>query len=269
VAHGVARQAKALDGTAAVTEEMSAGVQQIAANANLVENTTDKTTAAAASGRMAIEAAVKQMSKIEESVTGSALIVSKLGDSSKQIGEIIDTIAGIASQTNLLALNAAIEAARAGEHGRGFAVVAEEVRKLAEQSEMATKQITALISVIQADTEKAVSAMASGTKEVIMGTEAVNTAGQAFAEITALVLNVSDQVQGITKAIDTMALDSQHIVGAVTRIDELSKKATGEAQTVSAATEEQSASMQQVAASSQSLATSAMELRDAVSKFRV
>jgi methyl-accepting chemotaxis protein len=269
VAEGAEEQLKAADNSTAVVEEMSANFEEAAATGSQVAAQSALTANKAKEGETAVANAVKQMASIEQTVNASAKVVKELGKRSKEIGQIVEAISGIANQTNLLALNAAIEAARAGEHGRGFAVVAEEVRKLAEQSEMATKQITALISVIQADTEKAVSAMDSGTKEVIMGTEAVNTAGQAFAEITALVLNVSDQVQGITKAIDTMALDSQHIVGAVTRIDELSKKATGEAQTVSAATEEQSASMQQVAASSQSLATSAMELRDAVSKFRV
>ena len=88
--------------------------------------------------------------------------MATLGDRSQEVGQIVDTISGIAGQTNLLALNAAIEAARAGEQGRGFAVVAEEVRKLAEQSQEAAKHIADLISHIQADTEDAVQAMQEG-----------------------------------------------------------------------------------------------------------
>jgi len=94
---------------------------------------------------LAVEKAITQMGHIEESVIRSAHVVAKLGERSKQIGQIVDTISGIAGQTNLLALNAAIEAARAGEQGRGFAVVAEEVRKLAEQSQDAAKQIPSII----------------------------------------------------------------------------------------------------------------------------
>lgn len=168
-----------------------------------------------------------------------------------------------------MALNAAIEAARAGEQGRGFAVVAEEVRKLAEQSQGATKQIASLIGEIQGDTDQAVLAMDNGTREVRLGAEVVNAAGQAFQEIAGLVTHESDQVKEISSTIDQMAIGSQQIVGLVNQIDSLSKKVTGEAQTVSAATEEQSASMEEISSSSQSLATLAQNLQEAVSKFRV
>ncbi|KYZ76174.1 chemotaxis protein [Anaerosporomusa subterranea] len=269
VAHGVSRQTKALDGTAAITEEMSAGVQQIAANANLVENTTDRTTAAAATGRNTVEAAVRQMSKIEESVSGSAQIVAKLGDSSKQIGEIIDTIAGIASQTNLLALNAAIEAARAGEQGRGFAVVAEEVRKLAEGSEQAARQIATIISQIQADTEGAVVAMNQGTKEVAAGANVVQSAGATFNDIANQLGGVSGQIKEITAAIHELAQGSQQIVASVRDIDQVSKQTAEQTETVSAATEEQAAAMGEIASSSQSLAKLAEELQHSIRRFRV
>ena len=196
-------------------------------------------------------------------------MVAELGDRSKAIGQIVATISGIAGQTNLLALNAAIEAARAGEQGRGFAVVAEEVRKLAEQSQEATKQISALIGAIQSDTEQAVTAMDNGTREVKLGTEVVNAAGQAFQEIVGLVGQVSDQIKEVSATIEQMAIGSQQIVGSVNQIDLLAKEAAAQAQTVSAATEEQSASMEEIASSSQSLAQLAMELRDAVGKFHV
>ena len=183
--------------------------------------------------------------------------------------EVVSFIKNIAGQTNLLGLNAAIEAARVGEQGRGFAVVAEEVRKLAEQSQEATKQISELIGGIQGDTEQAVAAMDNGTREVKLGAEVVNTAGQAFHEIVTLVEQVSDQVREVSSTIEQMAIGSQQIVESVNRIDHLSKEAAGQAQTVSAATEEQSASMEEIASSSQSLAQLALELRDAVGKFRV
>jgi len=116
-------------------------------------------------GGQTIELAIAQMGKIETTVNSSAQVVSKLGERSKEIGQIVATISGIAGQTNLLALNAAIEAARAGEQARGFTVVAEEVRKLAEQSQEATKKIAVLIGEIQGDTDNAVVAMNNGTRE--------------------------------------------------------------------------------------------------------
>ncbi|HWR44685.1 methyl-accepting chemotaxis protein [Sporomusa sp.] len=269
VAKGMEAQLATANDTSAVVQQMSASIQQVAANANDVAGKSAQAADKASEGNKSVHQAVNQMANVEQTVATSAGVVAKLGERSQEIGQIVDTISGIAGQTNLLALNAAIEAARAGEQGRGFAVVAEEVRKLAEQSQEAAKQIATLISEIQGDTNKAVEAMSHGTREVKKGTEVVNASGQAFEEIAVLVTQVSLQIKGITTAIGQMAAGSQQIVGSVNQIDELSKKASGEAQTVSAATEEQSASMEEIASSSQALARLAMDLRDAVSKFQI
>lgn len=269
VAGGSTAQLKAVDNATTVVEQISTGIQQIAANANSVAATAERASDAARDGRYAVEKANGQMITVEKSVGGSAQVVSKLGERSKEIGQIVDTISGIAGQTNLLALNAAIEAARAGEQGRGFAVVAEEVRKLAEQSHDAAKQIATLIADIQIETDKAVVSMADGTREVRLGTEVVNAAGDAFSEIASLVGQVSDQIQGITAEIQKMASGSQQIVISMRNIDEISKDTAGQMQTVSAATEEQSASMEEIASSSQALARMAEELRTIVSRFKV
>lgn len=269
VAQGAEKQANAVNTTAAVVEQMSAGVQQIAANANSVTGVADRAAAAAKLGGKAIEAAVLQMESIDKTVSASAQVVTKLGERSQEIGQIVDTIAGIAGQTNLLALNAAIEAARAGEQGRGFAVVAEEVRKLAEQSQEAAKQIASLIGEIQGETGRAVTAMNDGTREVKSGTEVVNSAGQSFREIMTLVTQVLAQVREISAAIQQMASGSQQIVVSVKDIERISKDTAGQTQTVSAATEEQAASMEEVAASSQALAKMADELQEAIKKFKI
>jgi len=269
VATGAEKQVNAINETSAVVEQMTASLQQVANNSNLVAGQSAKAAVMAQEGGKSVEKAVNQMTKIEQTVNHSAQVVTTLGTRSKEIGEIVDTISGIAGQTNLLALNAAIEAARAGEQGRGFAVVAEEVRKLAEQSQDAAKKIATLISEIQGDTDNAVVAMSEGTREVKIGTEVVTNAGHAFGEIAALVTDVSNQVKEISAALQQMESGSQQIITSVKEIDGLSKNAAGEAQTVSAATEEQSASMEEIASSSQSLAKMAQDLQETVSKFRV
>ena len=269
VSSGANAQLAAATDTSAIVEQMSAGIEQIAANANLVAGQSEQAAGKAINGGAAVDKAVSQMTLIENTVNTSAQVVAVLGERSKEIGQIVDTISGIAGQTNLLALNAAIEAARAGEQGRGFAVVAEEVRKLAEQSEEAAKKIASLIGEIQIDTDKAVEAMNNGTREVKTGADVVNAAGVSFREIADLVTEVSEQVKQMSGAIQQMATGSQQIVDSVKQIGDLSKNSAGEAQSVSAATEEQLASMEEISSSSRALATLAQELQTAVTKFRV
>jgi len=269
VASGTNEQLVANNEAAAVVEQMSASIQQVAVNTNQVTAQSALAEDKAQEGGKAVDKAVTQMSNIENTVNTSAKVVAKLGERSQEIGHIVDTISGIAGQTNLLALNAAIEAARAGEQGRGFAVVAEEVRKLAEQSQEATKKITDLIGEIQGDTQKAVIAMNDGTREVKTGAEVVNAAGAAFCEIAELVTHVTRQVKEISSEIQQIASSSQQIVGSVQRIDELSQISASESQSVSAATEEQMASMEEIASSSEALSKLAYDLQTAVSKFKI
>ena len=144
--------------------------------------------------------------------------------------------------------------------------MAEEVSKCAEQSQDAAPKIVTLIGKIQGDTDKAVAAMTNGTREVKLGAEVVNASGKAFRKIAAMVALGSSEMKEISVAVEHMSLGSLQIVGSVKQIVELSKKTSGEPQTVSAATEEHSASMEEIAASSQALA---INFREAVSKFQI
>ncbi|WP_434131180.1 methyl-accepting chemotaxis protein [Sporomusa sphaeroides] len=269
MARGSENQVQVISHASGAIEHMSVNIEQITDKVKAVAEVSGKTATAARDGEQAVYSAIKQMTNIEKTVTDSAAVVSKLGERSQEIGQIIDTIAGIAGQTNLLALNAAIEAARAGEQGRGFAVVAEEVRKLAEQSHGATQQIAGLIQEIQADTERAVKAMGTGTGEVKLGTSLVSSAETAFHEISAMVNQVSLQVNEVTVAVQQVAQGSQAVVSSIRQVENIARDAATETGTISAATEEQTASMEEIASASQSLAQLAEKIQVAVAKFRV
>jgi methyl-accepting chemotaxis protein len=269
VANGANEQLTAANETSTIVLQMSAGIQSVAVNTTQAAKQSAEAAIKAKDGGNTVAKAVSQMAYIEDTVNSSAEAVATLGNRSKEIGEIVNTISGIAGQTNLLALNAAIEAARAGEQGRGFAVVASEVRKLAEQSNEAAQKIAEMIGEIQGDTDKAIVAMNDGTREVKNGAEVVNAAGAAFQDIVKLISQVSAQVDAISVAIQQIANGSQKIVGSVKKIDDFSKTSASEAQTVSAATEEQSASIEEIASSSEALSKLGQELQAAVVKFRV
>jgi len=269
VAEGAEKQTLAIDKTMSVVNQISEQIKQTAATVQKVKDMTSQTVDIAKSGGNTMRTAVDQMSTIEVKVGYSAQVVTNLGARSKEIGNIVDTISGIAGQTNLLALNAAIEAARAGEQGKGFAVVAEEVRKLAEQSQESAKQIAFLINEIQGETNNAVVAIQEGTNEVKTGAAAVDNVKKNFQEIIVAIEQVTTQVEQILTATQVIVLSNQEIVGAVKEIDDVSKSTSSQTQNVSAVTQEQSASMEEIAASSNSLANMAGELQSLVENFKV
>ena len=201
-------------------------------------------------------------------MTSSAALVDKLGERSQEIGQIVDTISGIAGQTNLLALNAAIEAARAGDSGRGFAVVAEEVRKLAEQSQTATQQIAELISTIQSDTESAIASMQKGRSSVGEGAKSVEDLRTIFKQIKERVDGVLQQVSRVSDSVAAVTTDAKNVVQQVETIDQYGKQVSADMQSVSAATEEQSSSSEEIAGANDSLSKLAQDPQSSLQRFK-
>jgi methyl-accepting chemotaxis protein len=268
-AKGAERQTKAVTDAVALVQQIATRVRQGAADAQNTVGITDKAVGAALAGNKAVDMAIQQMNSIRQTVDDSACVVTELGERSKEIGQIVGTIAGIAGQTNLLALNAAIEAAQAGEQGRGFAVVADEVRKLAEQSQQAAEQISTLITDILGKTDRAVAVMTNGTHEVQKGTEVVDQAGKVFREIDEHVKEVAGIAQETSKGLNELANISQRVLDAVGEVEKFSREISGQTQTISAASEEQNAAMREISSSSQSLAKLATQLQNAINKFKI
>ncbi|SFL97968.1 methyl-accepting chemotaxis protein [Pelosinus propionicus] len=269
VASGASSQLTAIDKAVSISQQMADAIAHIAQSASEVSARSSETAVIAEEGGKSVAAAVGQMATINNAVSQSAAVIDRLGESSRQIGEIVDVIRNIAGQTNLLALNAAIEAARAGEAGRGFAVVADEVRKLAEQSQMAAQKIAQIIGCIQQETSTAVQAMNAGSVEVNRGTETITSSGKQFQDIIELVQNLNRQIINISAATQQLSVSSDSVVGSVSDIKTIAVETSAGAEGISAATEEQSASMQQIAAASQAMSSMAEKLKTEVNKFQL
>ena len=269
VAESCGEQLTAVNHAGGQTNELASHMNEFQESITSAHRTVQSASETASTGSKEVGKAVEEMHFIETAVGESAQVIAGLGEESKKIGTIVDTISEIAAQTNLLALNAAIEAARAGEHGRGFAVVADEVRKLAEQSQDAAGRIAELIGAIQRAASQAVAAMETGTEQVKSGTGAVTKAGDTFQQIADMVNQVADASGRMSQTVQELAGGTAQISRAVQTIDEMSRKVSGESETVSAATEEQTSTMNEIANASRSLAEMAQKLQEAAARFQI
>lgn len=243
-------------------------IEELRKTAATVADHANTTNEQALAGSKAIESAVNQILSVERIVNNSASTVDKLGQRSKEIGQIVEAISGIAEQTNLLALNAAIEAARAGSQGRGFAVVADEVRKLAEESQDAAQKIATLIKDIQNDTDDAVKSMHEGSVAVREGTKSVEQLRTNFDNIGAASQDMSDASNNMVRELDVVSEDSVNIKTRSMKISDASAKVSTEMESVSAASQQQSASAEEIASASDALANLAQDLQTSLQKFQ-
>ncbi|MCE5323291.1 methyl-accepting chemotaxis protein [bacterium] len=297
VASGAQAQARQVENTVALIQQISSSIEDVAKLSQDSAVNGQRVSEVAADGGKEVIEAVDGMHRIKQATDRVAEMVIKLGESSQQIGAIVETIDDIAEQTNLLALNAAIEAARAGEHGKGFAVVADEVRKLAERSSKATGEIADLIGDIQEMTKSAVEAMNHGSQEVSDGTELANRAGEALkniqssiegivgeihqisanaqhvssssADVVRSIENVSSVTQQTTAAAQEMSASSTEVCHQIEQVAALSEQNAAATEEVSATTEEQNAAAEELNASAEELADMAGQLQELVSHFKL
>ncbi|MCB9104729.1 MAG: HAMP domain-containing protein [Anaerolineales bacterium] len=297
VAQGAQEQAAAITRGAMMANQIADTIEQIAQGAEAAADKGANSTQTAQTGAQTVQHAIETLDSIKLAVELAGEKVTEMGHLSGQIGGIVETIDDIASQTNLLALNAAIEAARAGEHGKGFAVVADEVRKLAEMSATATKEIVDLIRNIQNRVAEAIQAMAQSSAEVNNGAIQAEQAGQALTNILELIEgmqqdaadavrlttqaraaseelsstmdSISAVVEENTASTEEMAATSIVVQEEIESIANVSRENATMVEEVSASTEEMSAQAEEVTASAQVMAEMAEKLRQTVAQFKV
>jgi twitching motility protein PilJ len=235
--------------------EMAGRINEVSAQAQESAMVARQSMQAAESGLYAVQSTIGGMNNIRDQIQETSKRLKRLGESSQEIGEITELISDITEQTNVLALNAAIQAASAGEAGRGFSVVAEEVQRLAERSADATRQIAALVKMIQTDAQNAIGAMERSAQGVVTGAQLSDNAGSALTEIDRVSRRVVEQVERISSATLSEA--------------GLAKGLAENIQQIFASTEQTAVGTRATANQVRELSRNAQELRQSVARFKV
>ena len=249
------RQSTEITAAGRAVLDMAHSMGEVSARALEAARVARQSLEAAGKGASAVDDSISGMNEIRNQIQETSKRIKRLGESSQEIGEIVELISDITEQTNVLALNAAIQAATAGEAGRGFSIVAEEVQKLAERSGEATKQIAAIVKTIQTDTQEAVLAMESSTRDVIEGAGLADAAGQALKEISIVSNNLAALIGNISSDTEQQAATAKRVAGATEEILRV--------------TEQTSAGTRKTAVSIGQLASLADELKGSVAGFKV
>ncbi|MDR0673478.1 MAG: methyl-accepting chemotaxis protein [Zoogloeaceae bacterium] len=235
--------------------QMAKSMNDVSSHAGQSAQVARASLSAADKGATAVQDSIRSMDEIRVQIQETSKRIKRLGESSQEIGEIVELISDITEQTNVLALNAAIQAASAGEAGRGFTVVAEEVQRLAERSAEATKQISALVKTIQTDTQDAVSAMEQSTQGVVEGAKRSDAAGQALSEIGQVSRDLAALIENISSATQKQSLSATQIAELMQDILRITQQTTVSTNRTAEAVDE--------------LTALASELRGSVAGFRV
>ncbi|MEM9587809.1 MAG: methyl-accepting chemotaxis protein [Planctomycetota bacterium] len=248
-------QAEQITGTTKQVQSITDSFQQVAAKTRDSAKVAEKARETASRGLQAVTDTVEGMQRIRNQVQETSKRIKRLGESSQEIGEIVQLIADIADRTSILALNASIQAAMAGDAGQGFAVVAEEVERLAERSNDATKQIATLIKAIQTETSEAITDMEESTREVVEGSQLATQAGATLSEIDRVSSQLAELISEVSGSAEGQVGAAKQIAGTMGQISETTRT---------------SAEQSQLAANSVGRLTElATQLRDSVSQFRV
>ncbi|WP_442602209.1 methyl-accepting chemotaxis protein [Paenibacillus sp. KN14-4R] len=265
---GEAQAVQSLE-SATATDEMSEGIKRIAESATIAFDTSAHSAEQVEVGNTSLQRSMNQMHTIRDNVNSISQRVEDLNERSGQIGEMVSTITRISTQTNLLALNASIEAAHAGEHGKGFAVVALEVRKLAEQSNSTSKQVSEIVSAIQSDIISIVTAMTNTQKETESGIIFIQDTQTSFTHILEATKRVVMQIEEASAATEQMSASTSQIASSVDHIANLSGETLASTQNILAAAQEQLSNLETMSSDSQSMKQLSHELQEVIQRFKV
>jgi len=252
---GSESQAVQIVEASAAIDEMALSIKQVSANAASAAGVADSALKSAKLGAEAVLKTIDGMGGIRQQVQQTAKRIKRLGESSQEIGEIVQLINDIAERTTILALNASIQAAMAGDAGKGFAVVAAEVERLAEHSTDATKKISGLIKSIQTDTNEAIAAMEETTREVVAESSLANEAGQKLSEIEKVSTQLAEIIQSISMASKQQSRGSEGVAKSMSEISQV--------------TQETAAGAKQAAVSIRKLGELADNLRNSLKRFKL
>lgn len=246
---GCEKNLQYIESTNTTVQNISSTLESISHQSQKLSEISINTSAAAEESEKTIFNAISNIEKIEVSTVQNKDHINNLGERSREIGRIIEIITNITEQTNLLALNAAIESARAGEHGKGFAVVSDEIRKLAERSASAAKDITNILNQIQEDTDKAVDSIDQSYTIIKEGIDLAKKAGESFENLKTLQEISNQEIQKIAQYSNLTSKYGHEIVEIMSNTKSITSKSLDEIRTIAEDTSNQASVMQEISAS--------------------